>query len=95
MGMADLERDAQPRAQLRAVRLVLGRRVAQAVVDVQRGDRVTAGQADREVEQADRVAPARQQDGDRRARREQAGGAHARLDRRDRAHSRLAHGPRR
>ena len=87
--MADLERDLQARAQLGAVGLVRRRRVAQPVVDVQRRDGVAPSQAQREVEQAHGVAPARQQDGHGRARREQARRSDALLDSRS-GHGRLA-----
>ena len=58
------------------MRLVRVRLLTQAVVDVQ--GRHRAGEADGEVEQADRVAAARQQHDDRA--REQAAGADALLD---------------
>ena len=45
---AHLERHAEPLAQLPAVALVASAAVAQAVVDVQRADRVAPGDADRE-----------------------------------------------
>jgi hypothetical protein len=72
------------------VRLVRGRRVAQAVVDVQHRDGVAPGQAQREVEQAHRVAAAGQQHGHGRARSEQARGADALLDGDQIRHGRLA-----
>ena len=57
--------------------------LAQAVVDVQRGDLSGAEQAHRQVEQADRVAPAGEHRDERRPLREQALGA-------DRVEHRLA-----
>ena len=65
----DVQRHAQPGAQRLAVRGVLGGGVAQAVVDVQRGHR--AAHPQREVEQADRVRPAGEQDEHRGARPQQ------------------------
>ena len=69
----DLERDAELRAQRAAERLVAAGLGAQAVVDVQRAHGAGAREPHRDVEQADRVAPARQQDDDGPAGRQQAG----------------------
>ena len=69
------ERHAEALAQRAAVRLVLVGLLAQAVVDVQGAHR--ALQRDRHVEQADRVAPARQQHHDVCPGAQQAGGPHA------------------
>ena len=67
----DLELHPQLLAELGAVALVLAGVVAQAVVDVERGDLVGAERPHRQVEQADRVAPAGEQRDDRRPRRQQ------------------------
>ena len=56
-----VKRDAEPLAQRGAVRLVAGRLRAQPVVAVQRLDVPRAGDPHRDVEQADRVAPAGEQ----------------------------------
>jgi hypothetical protein len=72
-----LEADAEPVAQRAAVLLVAGRAVAQPVVDVQRAYPRGTRQPDGDVEQADRVASARQQHDDRRAGGQQAGRADA------------------
>ena len=69
---AQLERHAEPLAQRRAVRGVVGRLRPQPVVAVQRGHRLRARDPHREVEQADAVAPAREEHHDRAAGREQA-----------------------
>ena len=68
----DVERDAEPRAQRRAVRLVAVGLGAQAVVDVQRAHGVRPDERRGDVEQADRVAAAREQHDDRAPRLEQA-----------------------
>jgi hypothetical protein len=57
-----MELDAQPLAELGAVALVGVGRVAQPVVAVQRRDLPGTRDPHREVEQADRVAAAREQD---------------------------------
>ena len=75
-GPANLECGAQPFGERRAVRLVHVRLLTEAIVDVQ--GRHRAGEADGQIEQADRVASARQQHDDRA--REQAAGADALLD---------------
>ena len=74
----DRQLHAQPRAQRLAVRRVLGRRVAQPVVDVQRGRR--PGDPHGQVEQAHRVGAAGEQHDDRRARPQQALLADLRLE---------------
>ena len=77
LGPADVQPDAEPLAQRGAERRVGVRRRAQAVVAVERADLRDAGDPHREVEQADRVAPAGEQDEHRAARGEQASGADA------------------
>ena len=74
----DGQRHAEALAQRGAVGGVLGRRFAQAVVDVQRGRR--PGDPRGEVEQADGVGAAREQHHDGRARPQQALLAEHRLD---------------
>ena len=56
-----MQLDAEPLAQRRAVGLVRAGLLAQPVVAVQRGDVRGAGDPDGDVEQADRVAAAREQ----------------------------------
>jgi hypothetical protein len=58
---AHVQLHAEPLAQRRAVGRVRCGGLAQAVVDVQRGDILGARDPDGEVEQADRVASAREQ----------------------------------
>jgi hypothetical protein len=73
---AQLEGSAEPLAQCGAERRVVRGRVAQPVLAMQRGDVRGAGDPDREVEQADGVAPAGEEHDDRAPGREQAAGPH-------------------
>jgi len=74
---ADLERDAEPLAELGAVALVGTRRVAQTVVHVQRADMLVPGDPHRQVEQAGRVSATREQHHHGTSRRQQPARAHA------------------
>ena len=74
---AHVQLDAEPFAQGRAVRRVGAGLLAQAVVEVQRGDVRGPGDPDGDVEQADGVAAAREQHEHRAPGLEQPGGAYA------------------
>jgi hypothetical protein len=76
--MAHRQLDAEISAQIYAERRVRRRIGAQAVVDVQRAH--VAARSHGEIEQADRVAAAREQHQHRRAEYEQPAGPDARLD---------------
>jgi hypothetical protein len=81
-GVHDVERHGEPVAQRRAVGRVVRGVGPEPVVDVQRAH--VGREPHREVEQADRVAAAGEQDEHRLG--EQATGAHPRLDRRRAGH---------
>ena len=72
-----MELDAEPLAQVRAMTLVGAGRFTQAVVAVQRGDVRATGDPDGEVEQADRVAAAREEHEHRPRRPQQPGRRHS------------------
>ena len=76
----DGQRHAEALAERAAERLVLACRVAQPVVDVQRGHGGRARDPHREVEQADGIRAARDEHDDGAAGGEQAAVAHVRLE---------------